>query len=289
MYVFTDDQIEPTSGNRNRTVLTFDTSAMPSFEKTTNAQLRLYRTRRAKTDHGSVLPTSVYRVSIYQVMKPTTGMRPVSLRLLDSRRIDVATSGWETFDVSPAVRHWSNNPRENYGLRVLTFLEDDQHTNHSVMVLSRKQGEAQLSDDEWHEMRPLLVAYNHDGQEHKKRRPKRSTASSSKTTKSANFCRRRPLYVHFADVDWDDWIAAPPGYEAYYCQGTCPFPLNHHLNSTNHAVVQTLVHSVDPNAVPAVCCVPTSLVPVNMLYADSSGKMVLKNYPSMVVNGCGCR
>lgn len=38
-----------------------------------------------------------------------------------------------------------------------------------------------------------------------------------------------------------DWIIAPEGYAAYYCQGECAFPLNSYMNATNHAIVQTLV------------------------------------------------
>ena len=38
-----------------------------------------------------------------------------------------------------------------------------------------------------------------------------------------------------------DWIIAPEGYAANYCDGECSFPLNAHMNATNHAIVQTLV------------------------------------------------
>lgn len=44
-----------------------------------------------------------------------------------------------------------------------------------------------------------------------------------------------------------DWIIAPEGYAAYYCEGECAFPLNSYMNATNHAIVQTLV---------SVACVP---------------------------------
>lgn len=40
-----------------------------------------------------------------------------------------------------------------------------------------------------------------------------------------------------------DWIIAPEGYAAYYCEGECAFPLNSYMNATNHAIVQTLVSS----------------------------------------------
>lgn len=82
---------------------------------------------------------------------------------------------------------------------------------------------------------------------------------------------------------------APPGYEAYACMGGCRFPLADHMNATNHAIVQSLVHSVRPNAVPEPACVPTDLSPISMLYLDEYGVVVLKNYENMVIEGCGCR
>lgn len=42
-------------------------------------------------------------------------------------------------------------------------------------------------------------------------------------------------------VSFQDWIIAPEGYAAFYCDGECSFPLNAHMNATNHAIVQTLV------------------------------------------------
>ena len=42
-----------------------------------------------------------------------------------------------------------------------------------------------------------------------------------------------------------DWIIAPEGYAAYYCDGECAFPLNSYMNATNHAIVQTLVRTTE--------------------------------------------
>ncbi len=116
----------------------------------------------------------------------------------------------------------------------------------------------------------------------------RSAARSKKGRKRNRNCRRHALYVDFSDVGWNDWIVAPPGYQAYYCHGECPFPLADHLNSTNHAIVQTLVNSVNTN-IPKACCVPTELSAISMLYLDETDRVVLKNYQEMVVEGCGCR
>lgn len=54
------------------------------------------------------------------------------------------------------------------------------------------------------------------------------------------------MSVDDQEVRWNDWIIAPPGYDAYYCQCECNFPLPEHLNTTNHAIVQTLVNSMNP-------------------------------------------
>nr|BAM95188.1 fusion proteins of collagen binding domain and bone morphogenetic protein 4 protein [Expression vector pBac-IE2-HsCBDBMP4-Puro] len=118
-----------------------------------------------------------------------------------------------------------------------------------------------------------------------KRSPKHHSQRARKKNKN---CRRHSLYVDFSDVGWNDWIVAPPGYQAFYCHGDCPFPLADHLNSTNHAIVQTLVNSVN-SSIPKACCVPTELSAISMLYLDEYDKVVLKNYQEMVVEGCGCR
>lgn len=85
-----------------------------------------------------------------------------------------------------------------------------------------------------------------------------------------------------------DWIIAPDGYDAYYCSGECNFPLNAHMNATNHAIVQTLVHLVSPGKVPKPCCAPTKLSPISVLYFLDESNVILKKYKNMVVKSCGC-
>lgn len=105
----------------------------------------------------------------------------------------------------------------------------------------------------------------------------------------SNVCKARRLYIDFKDVGWQDWIIAPQGYMANYCHGECPFPLSESLNGTNHAILQTLVHSLDPHGTPQPCCVPIRLSPISMLYYDNNDNVVLRHYQDMVVDECGCR
>ncbi|XP_067848366.1 protein DVR-1-like [Heptranchias perlo] len=102
-------------------------------------------------------------------------------------------------------------------------------------------------------------------------------------------CKRRRLHIHFKDVGWQHWIIAPRGYMANYCHGECPYPLSESLNGTNHAILQTLVHSTDPGLTPQPCCVPIKLSPLSMLYYDNNDNVVLRHYDDMVVDECGCR
>ncbi|KAL0604690.1 Bone morphogenetic protein 8B [Plecturocebus cupreus] len=57
-------------------------------------------------------------------------------------------------------------------------------------------------------------------------------------------CRRHELYVSFQDLGWLDWVIAPQGYSAYYCEGECSFPLGSCMNATNHAILQSLVSTM---------------------------------------------
>ena len=95
-------------------------------------------------------------------------------------------------------------------------------------------------------------------------------------------CQQRSLFVSFKDMNWQDWIIAPEGYEAHYCHGDCAFP------ATNQAIVQTLAHLMTPDEVPKPCCAPTQHSGNSVLYLDDRKNVVLKKYPNMVATGCGC-
>lgn len=264
----------------------FNLSSIPEDELLSSAELRLYRQQidEALADSLSV-QQGLHRINVYEVLKPP---RPGQLitQLLDTRLVRHNASRWESFDVSPAVLRWTRERLPNYGLAI-----EVQHLNQTPRHQGRhvriSRSLHQEPGEDWEQLRPLLVTFGHDGKGHPlTRRTKRSPKQRGR--KRNRNCRRHALYVDFSDVGWNDWIVAPPGYQAYYCHGECPFPLADHLNSTNHAIVQTLVNSVNSN-IPKACCVPTELSAISMLYLDEHDKVVLKNYQEMVVEGCGCR
>uniref|UniRef100_A0A8C5UGX7 TGF-beta family profile domain-containing protein n=1 Tax=Malurus cyaneus samueli TaxID=2593467 RepID=A0A8C5UGX7_9PASS len=95
------------------------------------------------------------------------------------------------------------------------------------------------------------------------------------TTDGRQVCRRHELYVSFQDLGWLDWVIAPQGYSAYYCEGECAFPLDSCMNATNHA------H-------PASVLCPHKLSATSVLYYDSNNNVILKKHRNMVVKSCGC-
>ncbi|XP_043930430.1 bone morphogenetic protein 4-like [Protopterus annectens] len=260
----------------------FNLSNIPTNEEILYAELRLYR---EQTQHIFNWEEGFHRISIYEVMKPHSPNGHLITRLLDTRLIHQNVTQWETFDISPAVFRWTKEQQPNHGIVVEVI-----HLNQTKMYQGkhvRISRSVPQWDSDWSQLRPLLVTFSHDGKGHAlTRRMKRSTKQQRPRKKNKN-CRRHNLYVDFSDVGWNDWIVAPPGYQAFYCHGDCPFPLADHLNSTNHAIVQTLVNSVNSN-IPKACCVPTELSAISMLYLDENDKVVLKNYQEMVVEGCGC-
>ncbi|XP_038612569.1 LOW QUALITY PROTEIN: bone morphogenetic protein 4 [Tachyglossus aculeatus] len=277
----------------------FNLSTIPEDEVISSAELRLYRER---VDQSPEWEQGFHRINVYEVVRPppppSAGPCPLITRLLDTRLVHHNVSRWESFDVSPAVARWTRGRRPNHGLAVeATHLPRAGPARARHVRVSRSLPHG---DGDWAQLRPLLVTFGHDGRGHAltrragrpKRSPKRPPSpphrGPPRPRKKGKSCRRHALYVDFSDVGWNDWIVAPPGYQAFYCHGDCPFPLADHLNSTNHAIVQTLVNSVNAS-IPRACCVPTELSAISMLYLDEYDKVVLKNYQEMVVEGCGCR
>ncbi|XP_028990833.2 growth/differentiation factor 10b [Betta splendens] len=103
-------------------------------------------------------------------------------------------------------------------------------------------------------------------------------------------CSRRYLRVDFADIGWSEWVLAPKSFDAYYCAGTCGFPIPKAARPSNHATIQSIVRAVGiVPGVPEPCCVPERTSPLSVLFLDPHRNMVLKVYPGMSVDTCACR
>ncbi|KAL9927544.1 decapentaplegic morphogen isoform 1-T4 [Glossina fuscipes fuscipes] len=225
-----------------------------------------------------------YQILVYDIMRlGVKGVRSPHYWLIENRTVWLNSTEKVSLDVSPAVDRWLSAPNRNYGLLIeVRTAEHLEPAPHHHVRLRRSTDE---QDHVWRHKQPVLMTYTDDGKH--KSRPKRGRPSRRKNHNES--CSRHPLYVDFGDVGWSDWIVAPSGYDAFYCHGNCPFPLADHFNSTNHAVVQTMVNAQNPGKVPKACCVPVELEGIAMLYVTDKNTVVLKNYQDMTVVGCGCR
>ncbi|EDV30607.2 uncharacterized protein Dana_GF20585, isoform A [Drosophila ananassae] len=303
-----DSKIDDRFPHHHRFRLHFDVKSIPAEEKLKAAELQLTRdalSSQAVSRWASANRTR-YQVLVYDITRVgLRGQREPSYLLLDTKTVRLNSTDTVSLDVQPAVDRWLAEPQRNYGLLVeVRTVRSLKPAPHPHVRLRRSADEAH---EQWQHKQPLLFTYTDDGR-HKARSIRDVSGSEGggngggggkggnrnrrhhrRRKNHDDTCRRHSLYVDFSDVGWDDWIVAPPGYDAYYCHGKCPFPLADHFNSTNHAVVQMLVNDLNPGKVPKACCVPTQLESVAMLYLNDQSTVVLKNYQEMTVVGCGCR
>ncbi|KAJ8013739.1 hypothetical protein DPEC_G00032920 [Dallia pectoralis] len=273
----------------------FDLTQIPEGEAVTAAEFRIYKDRSHARYENITL-----KVTIHQVIKEYHN-KDAETFLLDSKKIKASDGGWLVFDITATSNHWVLNPLQNMGLQLSVETMDGRSVNmKSAGVIGRNGPQSK---------QPFLVSffkasevllrsvraaggkrknYNRNksvSQQESSRAPK---SGDHNTSEQKQACKKHELYVSFRDLGWQDWIIAPEGYAAFYCDGECSFPLNAHMNATNHAIVQTLVHLMFPDNVPKPCCAPTKLNAISVLYFDDSSNVILKKYRNMVVRSCGC-
>ncbi|XP_029007512.1 bone morphogenetic protein 7-like [Betta splendens] len=282
---------------RHRKEFRFDLSRIPEGETVTAAELRIYK--------DFIQDNETVRISLHQVLQQH-GNGEVELLLLDRRDVWASDEGWLVFDLTFTTNLWVVNPEQNLGLHLVL---EDQHGHRRD---PRRAGLITGSGPQ--DKQPFMVAFfkanevrfrsvrsaqNQRGRQSNRSKPQRTVQDAIKAVKAAtdsfskdgiakDGCKKHELYVSFRDLGWQDWIIAPGGYAAYYCEGECAFPLNSYMNATYHAIVQTLVHFINPDLVPRPCCAPTQLHGISVLYFDDSSNVILKKYRNMVVRACGC-
>ncbi|CAH6802143.1 Bmp6 [Phodopus roborovskii] len=273
----------------------FNLSQIPEGEAVTAAEFRVYKDCVV----GS-FKNQTFLISIYQVLQEHQH-RDSDLFLLDTRVVWASEEGWLEFDITATSNLWVVTPQHNMGLQLSVVTQDGLHINPRAAGLVGRDGP--------YDKQPFMVAFFKVSEVHvrttrsassRRRQQSRnrstqsqdvsrgSSASDYNSSELKTACKKHELYVSFQDLGWQDWIIAPKGYAANYCDGECSFPLNAHMNATNHAIVQTLVHLMNPEYVPKPCCAPTKLNAISVLYFDDNSNVILKKYRNMVVRACGC-
>lgn len=174
------------------------------------------------------------KVSVYEVTDDNVGYH-----LIDTQHVYGRDSGWETFDVTSAVRKWVTRPNSLQILEIriesvfhsvtsgtLDILTAPQHKNEPLLVVfSTDKQKVQLHKTERHELITREDSL-YDFQSPLKSSEKSNNSNETNTIGhmihsrvkrrgrgSGGMCRRKPMTVRFSDIQWDSWILAPPSYE----------------------------------------------------------------------------
>ncbi|EAA00276.3 protein 60A-like [Anopheles arabiensis] len=297
--------------------LWFDTAEIDA-ERDNNqllyASLRMYKNRTTERPWDAIVRGRqiVVRASLiggYDAAKD--GHR---LELVAEQSVPYNYDGWVELNATQAMQRWVVERVANKGIFVEVYYAESPRKEilpHEVgLILSNRFGRYQ----------PFLVGYckgpelvkptaalaggsgTVGGRSKRSVRRKAGTGTGKRSDRVRNpflerfggggerhkSCQIQTLYVSFRDLNWQDWIIAPDGFGAFFCFGECNFPLNTHMNATNHALIQTLVHLMHPTRVPKPCCAPTKLNPISVLYHIDDANINLKKYKNMVVKSCGC-
>lgn len=112
-----------------------------------------------------------------------------------------------------------------------------------------------------------------------KRRRKRQDSMDCTESSNVKECCRYPLWVDFAQLNWE-WIIAPKGFHANYCNGECRMG---YLPENAHS---TISHQVGTQATP--CCSPSQLEAQDLLYFSQELQILKTKIPNMKVLKCSC-
>ncbi|KTG03091.1 hypothetical protein cypCar_00009703 [Cyprinus carpio] len=203
--------------------------------------------------------------------------------VVSEKTVDTRRSGWHTLPVPRTVQTLLDRDSTLLSLHVSCPMCAEAG---AVPILVPAEGNKGKEREQSH--RPFLMVVLKPAEEHQHRRSKRGLECDGKI----RVCCKRQFYVNFKDIGWSDWIIAPSGYHANYCEGDCPShvasimgsALSFHSTVINHYRMR----GYSPFNNIKSCCVPTRLRAMSMLYYNEEQKIIKKDIQNMIVEECGC-
>ncbi|PAV56784.1 hypothetical protein WR25_05040 [Diploscapter pachys] len=127
-------------------------------------------------------------------------------------------------------------------------------------------------------------------------------------------CCLKQFYVNFTELGWNDWILSPPGYNANYCTGQCPYNENSEVQRILHSAKTNDTaffisqpecaprfffnfkwrHTIMSNANDVIYCAAEQVlsrghfVPLKIVYAVSHRDIRVTTFNGMSVLSCSC-
>lgn len=240
--------------------------------------------RLAKTNRSRAKVT----IRLFQHRQLPNGRPPQDDILLAEKTVDTRRSGWHTFPVSAAVQALLESTESTtLSLRVSCPLCADAGA--TLVLVSGGSETSTRANQREQSHRPFLMAVvRPEDSGDSRRRRKRGLECDGKV----RVCCKRQFYVNFKDIGWNDWIIAPPGYHANYCEGECPSHVASITGSTlsfhSTVISHYRMRGYSPFQNLRSCCVPTRLRAMSMLYYNEEQKIIKKDIQNMIVEECGC-
>ena len=297
---------------KNRARVDFFVPFLPPNERLRSAEIRFLRRPKARKRRKKR-----YKLRIDVVRSG----RVVEKMVLRERAL--VQQNYDVFDVTRVLDSWINSHHGNVSLKVRIprkleksiLLSDASLKSTSLVALYledreflRNMYESYTTDD----LRANHSSSSDPGPRHvpvgnhqRKSRGKRDTPSrgsrGSKRRKNRNGkhkrwyrapkhekCQMYDFKVDFDFIGWGQWIIHPKNFNARFCYGECPSPVDSKYKPTNHAMLQTLMRQKKRRLAPPTCCVPIKLKPLSMLYFEYD-EIVVRHHENMIADECGCR
>jgi inhibin beta len=190
---------------------------------------------------------------------------PVSLSIL----------GWQKFDLTTTVRTWySSGMASKERLRLLVDCSGCGDLVEAVLFRSENKDP----------QRPFLVVHTDPTATKRVRRRALDCSGALK----GQCCKQR-FFVSFKQLGWEDWIIAPSGYYANYCQGNCGGAHrtpDTYLNYYTHVMEE--YRKLDHLTGMQPCCAPVKFSSMSLIYFGPDSNIIKRDLPKMVVDECGC-
>lgn len=182
---------------------------------------------------------------------------------------DASKPQWVVSKTLTYLPEWFNNPNDTHRIEIScpTCMDGTK----PPISISKKR-------------KPFLVFKINDT---KSDRNKRSTSCSGS---NLNGCCKQPLFISFSEIGWDDWIIQPSGYMANYCRGSCLNEIDRSRYYYSTVVREYITKQKDKaeKLNLTLCCTPSKMSSISLIYREQDNVILRKNLPDMVVEECDC-
>jgi len=250
-------------------------------------------------------------ITVCQMSEEITGneVRP-GCRLVDTRVVATRDSGWIDFNVAEMVSEWIRDPATNFGLKV-TIARPSYHVTaadrgfvfHGESITAQaQQTESPTGEHQRQQQQQQPVHHIRHGHDHlpllnviaqerlivpSNQRMRRSVGDERHNCTIGDGetrCCRYSLWISFAAVRWDNWVIAPDGYWAHYCEGRCP---HHYKVAHSHALMRSFINTIYPRRISGPMCSATKYSPLSIAHYQD-GRQVVSLFDDMIVQTCKC-